>query len=57
MISKEEHYEQLLGLSGVWKVSAVTLDLEAKKVEVEIGYDLSQSMELIFIHIFPSYFG
>ena len=45
MTSKEEHYEQLLGLSGAWKVSAVTLDLAAKRVEVEIGYDLSQAME------------
>jgi len=45
MTSQEEHYEQLLGLSGAWKVSAVTLDLAAKKVEVEIGYDLSQSMK------------
>src|SRR6056297_1284907 len=45
MTSKEEHYEQLLGLSGAWKVSAVTLDVSAKRVEVEIGYDLSQSME------------
>ena len=45
MTSKEEHYEQLLGLSGAWNVSAVTLDLAAKKVEVEIGYDLSKSME------------
>jgi transposase len=45
MTSKEEHYEQLLGLSGAWKVFAVPLDLEAKKVEVEIGYDLSQPME------------
>lgn len=45
MTSKEEHYEQLLGLSGAWKVSAVTLDLSAKRVEVEIGYDLSQPME------------
>ena len=43
--SKEEHYEQLLGLSGAWKVSAVTLDIAAKRVEVEIGYDLSQPME------------
>ena len=42
--SKEEHYEQLLGLSGAWKVSAITLDLAAKRVEVEIGYDLSQPM-------------
>ena len=45
MTSKEEHYEQLLDLSGAWKVSAVTLDVAAKRVEVEIGYDLSQSME------------
>lgn len=45
MTSKEEHYEQLLGLSGAWKVSAVTLDLAAKRIEVEIGYDLSQPME------------
>lgn len=45
MTSKEEHYEKLLGLSGAWKVSAVTLDLAAKRVEVEIGYDLSQPME------------
>ena len=45
MTSQEEHYEQLLGLSGAWKVSAVTLDLAAKRVEVEIGYDLSQAME------------
>ncbi|MBC8188955.1 MAG: hypothetical protein H8E75_00790, partial [Puniceicoccaceae bacterium] len=35
MTSKEEHYEQLLGLSGAWKVSAVTLDLAAKRVAVE----------------------
>jgi transposase len=45
MISQEEHYEQLLGLTGAWKVSAVMLDLPAKKVVVEIGYDLSQPME------------
>jgi transposase len=45
MTSQEEHYEQLLGLSGAWKVSAVMLDLAVKKVTVEIGYDLSQSME------------
>lgn len=45
MTSKEEHYEQLLGLSGAWKVSAVTLDLAARRVEVEIGYNLSQPME------------
>ena len=45
MTSQEEHYEQLLGLSGAWKVSAVTLDVAAKRVEVEIGYDLSQPME------------
>lgn len=45
MTSKEEHYEQLLGLSGAWRVSAVTLDLAAKRVEVEIGYDLSHPME------------
>lgn len=45
MTSQEEHYEQLLGLSDAWKVSAVTLDLGAKRVEVEIGYDLSQPME------------
>ena len=45
MTSKEEHYEQLLDLSGAWKVFAVPLDLEAKKLEVEIGYDLSQPME------------
>ncbi len=44
MTSQEEHYEQLLGLSGAWKVSAVMLDLAAKRVEVEIGFDLSQSM-------------
>lgn len=42
---KEEHYEQLFGLSGAWKVSAVTPDLAAKRVEVELGYDLSQPME------------
>jgi len=34
-----------LGLSGAWKVSAVTLELAAKRVEVEIGYDLSQPMD------------
>ena len=45
MTSKEEHYEQLLGLSDAWKVSAVILDVAAKRVEVEIGYDLSQSMD------------
>ena len=45
MTSKEEHYEQLLDLSGAWKVSAVTLDVAAKRVEVEIGYDLSPSMK------------
>jgi len=32
-------------LSGAWKVSAVMLDLAAKRVEVEIGYDLSQPMD------------
>jgi len=45
MTSQEEHYEQLLGLSGAWKVSAVQLDLGAKRVVVEIYYDLSQSLE------------
>ena len=45
MTSLVEHYEQLLGLSGAWKVSPVMLDLAAKKVTVEIGYDLSQTME------------
>ena len=29
MTSQEEHYEQLLGLSGAWKVSAVQLELAA----------------------------
>lgn len=45
MTSKEEHYERLLGLSGPWKVSAVMLELAAKRVVIEIGYDLSQAME------------
>ena len=45
MVSQEEHYERLLGLSGPWKVSGVMLELAAKRVVIEIGYDLSQSME------------
>ncbi len=45
MTSQEEHYEQLLGLTGAWKVSAVMLDLPARKVTVEIVYDLSQALE------------
>jgi len=45
MTSNEEHYERLLGLSGPWKVSAVTLELAAKRVVIEIGYDVSQAME------------
>lgn len=45
MESKEEHYERLLGLSGPWKVSGVMLELAAKRIVVEIVYDLSQPME------------
>ena len=45
MTSQEEHYEQLLGLIGAWKVSAVQPELSAKRVVVEIYYDLSQSLE------------
>ena len=45
MTSQEEHYEQLLGLSGAWKVSAVQLELAAKRVVVEIYYDQSQPLE------------
>ena len=45
MTSQEEHYEQLLGLSGAWKVSAVQLELAAKMVVVEIYYDQSQPLE------------
>jgi len=45
MTSQEEHYEQLLGLGGVWKVSAVQLELSAKRVEVDIYFDLSQTMQ------------
>ena len=45
MTSQEEHYEHLLGLSGAWKVSAVQLELAAKRVVVEIYYDLSHSLE------------
>ena len=40
MVSKEEHYEQLLGLDSAWKVSGVELDLAVKRVVVEIGYRL-----------------
>ena len=45
MTSQEEHYEQLLGLGGSWKVSAVQLELSAKRVEVDIYFDLSQTMQ------------
>jgi len=45
MTSQEEHYEQLLGLGGAWKVSAVQLELSAKRVEVDIYFDLSQTMQ------------
>ena len=45
MISQEEHYERLLGLSGAWKVSAVQLDLASRQVVVDIYFDLSQPME------------
>ena len=45
MTSQEEHYEQLLGLRGAWKVSGVQLELAAKRVVVEIYYELSQPLE------------
>lgn len=45
MISQEEHYERLLGLPCEWKVVGVSLDIAAKRVVVEIGYDLSQQMK------------
>lgn len=45
MTSQEEHYEQLLGLIGAWKVSAVQLELAAKRVVVEIYNDHSQPLE------------
>lgn len=45
MTSQEEHYEQLLGLGRAWKVSAVQLELSAKRVEVDIYFDLSQTMQ------------
>jgi transposase len=45
MTSQEEHYEQLLGLSGAWKVSGVQLELAAKRIVVEIYHDHSQPLE------------
>lgn len=45
MTSQEEYYEQLFGLGGSWKVSAVQLELSAKRVEVDIYFDLSQTMQ------------
>ena len=44
MVSQEEHYERLLGLSGPWKVSGVLLEVAAKRIVVEIVYDLSQAL-------------
>ena len=44
-MTKESYYEQLLELSEAWKVSAVTLNVVTKQVEVEIVYNLSQPME------------
>lgn len=45
MISQEEHYEQLLGLSGSWKVSAVELDMAEKRIVIEIYYNLSEGVQ------------
>lgn len=45
MTSQEEHYEQLLGLSGSWKVSAVQLELSTKRVVIEIYHDGTQPLE------------
>ena len=45
MVSQEEHYERLLGLSGPWKVSAVMFEFAAKRFVIEIGYDVSQAIE------------